>query len=120
MPAGRPTKYDPSMCDKIIECGKSGCSVAEMAGTIGIHKDTLYDWAKSNQEFSDSLKIAIQESQIWWEQKGREATFGGIEGFNPTAFIFQMKNRFREDYADVNKHEVKSENPLVIVTKSEQ
>lgn len=117
MPAGRPTKYDPSMCEKLIECGKRGCSVTEMACAIGISKETLYVWAKDNKEFSDSLKIAVEHSQSWWEQKGREATFGGIEGFNPTAFIFQMKNRFREDYADVNKHEVKSENPLVIVAK---
>jgi transposase len=116
MPAGRPTKYEPQMCEQLIKCGKQGFSVVEMACHIGIHKDTLYDWAKNNPEFSDSLKIAMQHSQDWWEKKGRAATFGEIEGFNPTAYIFQMKNRFREDYSDVNKHEVKTDNPLVIVT----
>jgi len=115
MPAGRPTKYDPKMCEQLIECGKQGFSVNEMASYIGIHKDTLYDWVKTNTDFSDSLKIAVQESQTWWENKGREATFNGKD-FNSTAYIFQMKNRFREDYSDVNKHEVKTDNPLVIVT----
>ena len=103
------------MCEQLIECGKQGFSVNEMASYIGIHKDTLYDWVKTNTDFSDSLKIAVQESQTWWENKGREATFNGKD-FNSTAYIFQMKNRFREDYSDVNKHEVKTDNPLVIVT----
>jgi hypothetical protein len=31
---------------------------------------------------------------------------GEIPGFNSTAFIFQVKNRFREDYRDVQRAEV--------------
>lgn len=116
MAGGRPTKYDPKMCEQLIECGEQGFSITEMACHIGISKETLYDWSRNNQQFSDSLKIAVEKSQAWWEKKGRAATFGEIEGFNPTAYIFQMKNRFREDYSDVNKHEVKTDNPLVIVT----
>jgi hypothetical protein len=28
------------------------------------------------------------------------ATFGATPGFNPTSYIFNMKNRFKEDWRD--------------------
>ena len=42
----------------------------------------------------------MQISQGWWEMKGRQATVGEVEGFNATSFIFNMKNRFKEDWRD--------------------
>jgi len=104
---GRPTKYDPSwMAKKIIEVGKDGGSNAEMALALSISKDTFYNWVKQYPDFSDAVKLAELEAQIWWEKKGRMGATGEIPGFNSTAFIFQVKNRFREDYRDVQRAEV--------------
>jgi hypothetical protein len=100
MPGGRPTKYRPEMCQTVIDAGKIGASLSEMASECGICHDTLIEWQKEKPEFSEAVKRAREESKIWWEKKGRSATFGGEEGFNATAFIFQMKNRFPDDYRE--------------------
>ena len=101
----RPTKYDPETMLPVIESmGHSGESIAALAVALKIHKDTLYRWIKEKPEFSDAVKRFRLRSQLWWEDVGQRATFGGVKGFNATAFIFQMKNRFPDDYAD--RHEV--------------
>jgi len=105
-PGGRPTKYDPAMCDIVIASGKEGKTLAEMAADLEIHRETLNEWRKLHPEFSDALKFALLKSQAWWEERGRQGTFGGIQNFNATGFIFQMKNRFSDDYRDTIKQEV--------------
>ena len=106
MPAGRPSTYKEEYCDTVIECGRDGMGKAEMASKLGISRVTLDDWIGKHPEFSYAIKRAQDESQAWWEQRGRAATFGGVDGFNATAFIFQMKNRFRDDYSDTIKQEL--------------
>jgi hypothetical protein len=44
-------------------------------------------------------------SHAWWEDVGQ--THMVRPGFNATAFIFQMKNRFRDDYRGVQHGEHK-------------
>lgn len=100
MPAGRPTKYKPEMCQTVIECGEEGMGRAEMARELGIHRSTFIDWQDQHEEFSDAVKEAVYRSQAWWEGQGRAATFGAIQGFNATSYIFNMKNRFKEDWKD--------------------
>jgi len=112
MPAGRPSKYDPVFCDAVIEAGKEGKTLAEMAAAIGIDRSTLTDWQEQHPEFSRAVKAGLDAAQAWWEQNGRIATFGGIEGFNATSFIFNMKNRFKADWADRQLHGSDPENPL--------
>jgi hypothetical protein len=47
-----------------------------------------------------AVNEAVALAQAWWESRGRKAVFGGYEGFNATAFIFTMKNRFPADWRD--------------------
>lgn len=98
-PVGRPTKYNPVMCDRVISLGLEGASITEMAFELGIDKTTLYDWLESNPEFSNAVKQAHSASQTWWEKEGRRGIWGG-KAFNATTWIFNMKNRFRDDWAD--------------------
>ena len=100
MPAGRPTKYSCEMCNTVIECGLEGKTVAEMAVAIGVSRETFNEWRHAKPQFSDAVKLGLLYAQAWWEEKGRVATFGGIEGYNATSYIFQMKNRFRDDWSD--------------------
>ena len=97
---GRPTKYVPAMCDRVIALGAQGMGKAEMAVELGVAYSTFDLWQKDRPEFSEAVKEAVRQSQAWWERQGRLATFGKLDGFNATAFIFQMKNRFREDWRD--------------------
>lgn len=103
-PVGRPSKYKPEFCDVVIAAGEEGKTLAGMAEACDVYRDTLNDWMDKHPEFSSAVKRGLQKAQVWWEAKGMEATFGGVDGFNATSYIFNMKNRFKEDWRD--KHEV--------------
>jgi hypothetical protein len=96
----RPTKYDPGMCDTVIAAGEEGKTLAEMAAELDVDRATVNEWIERHEEFSRAVKRGLDKAQAWWEKQGRIATFGGFDGFNATSYIFQMKNRFREDWRD--------------------
>lgn len=98
-PGGRPSGYNPEFCDLVVEMGKTGASKAEMALDLDIAWSTFQSWEQQHEEFSVAVKKAMQLSRGWWEKQGRLKTFNDKD-FNPTSYIFQMKNRFREDWAD--------------------
>ena len=100
MPAGRPSKYKPEFCEQVIEYGKEGMSLHEMALELDICYDTLNEWRKEKPEFSDAVKKALTYSQGWWERLGRTAASGYVNNFNATAYIFNKKNRFPADWRD--------------------
>ena len=95
MAGGRPTKYNPEYCEKIIEMGKYGASKHEMALDLDINFSTFLLWQQEHEEFSKAVKEATAISQAWWEKKGRIATFGETPNFNATSYIFNMKNRYK-------------------------
>ena len=105
-PFGRPSKYDPSMLEEMRKVAIDGASKAEMALTIGISRETFNNWEHSNPIFRDAVKECELLSQIWWERHGRKGMTGENPDFNSTAFIFQVKNRFRSDYMDTSRTEV--------------
>lgn len=100
MPAGRPTKYDPAFCDLVLEVGENGGTLAEMAEVCDVERHTLNAWVERHEEFSTAVKRGLQKAQVLWERRGMAATFGDCDGFNATSFIFNMKNRFKEDWRD--------------------
>lgn len=104
-PEGRPSKYQPSFCDVVIQLGKEGASKVEMACALDICKATFYNYEQEYPEFLDAVKKAVMFSQCFWEKQGRIATFGATPNFNATTWIFNMKNRFSEDWKDVSKQE---------------
>lgn len=104
-PGGRPLSYKPEMCDQVIQLMKDGASKTAVAAELGIAKSTLYEWSNKDSaffipEFSDAIKRGEALSQLWWEKAGQMAVMGSVVGFSAAAWIFSMKNRFREDYAD--------------------
>ena len=107
MPAGRPSKYQPEFCEIVISFGKDGMGKAEMASMLSVAYSTFDLWTQEHPEFSEAVKEAQRQSQAWWERKGREATFGEVPGFNATSYIFQMKNRFKDDWRDKQDVDVK-------------
>lgn len=96
----RPTKYDPALCETVLSVGESGGTLAAMAEACDIHRETLNEWLKIHPEFSDAVKRGLQKAQVLWEEKGMKGAFGELDGFNATGFIFNMKNRFKDDWRD--------------------
>ena len=106
MPSGRISKFDKSYCKKLEGFGVDGEGVAEALILLKISRDTFYRWQEEHETFSDAVKQFKRNSQAWWEKEGRKATFGEKPGFNATSFIFNMKNRFKEDWSDMTKTEL--------------
>ena len=104
MPGGRPSKYKKAFCDVVLQVGEEGGTLIEMAEACDVHRETIREWQEKHPEFSDAVKRAEQKSQAWWVNVGKKATLGEVDNFNATSFIFNMKNRFREDWRD--RHEV--------------
>ncbi len=87
----RPTKYDPKMCGQVIELMRDGASLSEVALELGICRDTLYEWKKVSEEFSDTIKRGTELSEAWWLREGRI----NLENpkFSATLWYMNMKNR---------------------------
>lgn len=98
MPAGRPTRYSLGMCDKVIELGKEGMSLCEIADALDITRATLYNWMDQHEEFLDSIKRAREAAQAWWERTGRAGLFA--DKFNAQVWKKSVESRFPDDYRE--------------------
>lgn len=114
----RPSLYEAEFCDRVIELGREGASKAEMSHALGVARSTFQLWEQEHSEFSVAVKKAVELSQGWWESQGRKAVFGKVPGFNATAFIFNMKNRFPADWRD--KQEVEHSGEMTVSTKEQR
>lgn len=116
MPAGRPTKYDPSYCEDVIELGRAGKSLAQMCAHFDIARSTIDQWAQDNPEFSEALSRAKVHAQDWWESKGVEGMTS--DKFNAAIWKKSMEARFRDDYTERREHEHKVQ-PIVIAKEAD-
>ena len=79
----RPTKYSKEIVEKarayITDYEMYGDmipSIEGMAIHLGLHRDTLYDWAKQKDKgFSDILRLTIQNQERTLLNKGLNNTF---------------------------------------------
>ena len=101
---GRPPKYDPAYCMKVLEWGAQGKSRTWIAAAIGVDRDTIYEWAKQYAEFSDAITRAKALEQKWWEDAGQ--TNLTTTGFAQSAWSRSMAARFPDDWREVNRHEM--------------
>lgn len=111
----RPSKYDQSYCDVVIELGAQGKSKAQMAASIGVARSTFALWEREYPAFSAAVKAAMDLSLSWWEEAGQ---LNMRPGFNATAYIFQMKNRFSADYKDRQEQALDLSDPLLSLLSS--
>lgn len=97
-PVGRPSAYKPEFCQEVINLGKAGKSITQIACALGVHKDTVYEWEKTIPEFSDALTRARQESQAWWEDQGQIGLTA--DKFQASLWAKQVSCRFPDDYRE--------------------
>lgn len=115
---GRPSEYEPSYCEKVIELGKEGASVVEMACEIGVSRNTLEtNWTEAHPEFLEAFIYAKQLSQVWWERAGRTGMLhksidGGI-------WSRSMAARFPADWREVKGTELSGPGGSPIHMKAE-
>lgn len=99
-PVGRPTSYRPEYCEKVIELGKLGKSLAQFASNFNVSRQTIDNWAEDYPEFLEALNKAKAHAQDWWENAGQEGMFLGGSGFNAAVWKATVQARFREDYTE--------------------
>jgi len=102
---GRPTKYKEEYCQKLIDHMAEGYSFDSFAGIVDVNIDTLYEWAKVHEEFSDAKSIGSAKSMAWWEKIGRMGMINEIPFFNDRIWRLNMINRFRAQWSDGTKNE---------------
>ena len=90
---GRPSSYNPIYCEQLKELMSKGYSYEAFAGSIGVCKQTLYNWEENHQEFLDAKKEAFAACQFYWETLGMKGVEGTV-GVSASIWIFNMKNRF--------------------------
>ena|SRR3990167_5653193 len=109
---GRPSKYDPSFCQKIVdyfsvepyrvipktkrEIPNDLPFLSNFADSIGVNQDTLHEWCKVHPEFSEAFKKAKELQEQFLVINGLRNNFA--QPFT----IFAMKNMFRW----TDRHEV--------------
>lgn len=101
MAAGQPTKYDPAYCAVIIELGRQGKSVTQMACQLDVVKQTMFNWAADHPEFLDAMTKAKQLSQAWWEDVGQNNIVsmpGAV--LNASVYSRSMAARFPDDWRE--------------------
>lgn len=98
MAGGRPTKYKPEYCERVIDHMKDGASLTSFAAEIEVARSTINEWMGNYPEFSEAVKKGKAKCASWWERLGREGAQGG--DVNPTLVIFGLKNMAADDWRD--------------------
>lgn len=94
-PGGRPTKYDPSLCDELDEylktTGREQQSLPTIQGFslwLNVNDDTLNEWTKIHKEFSATIE---RLKKIQARQLIDDGIYGGKE-VNATIVKLLLQN----------------------------
>ena len=110
-------QYKKEYCEKLIEHMSQGFSLSTFGGTVGVTRQTIYDWIERYPEFKEAKDIAFAKSQEFFEKRLIAKASGAeikTKGFNKkeidtACLIFALKTRFHKDYGDVSKHHIQQE-----------
>lgn len=120
---GRPSKFQPEMCEQARKLSALGATDRELADFFKVSVSTLALWKVEHQEFSDALKLgkevaddrverslyqkavgySVDSVKIFADPKtGAEQIVPFVEHYPPdtTAAIFWLKNRRKDEWRD--------------------
>ena len=107
-PVGRPTDYDPSYCEKVIELGAKGKSFEQMASQLSVSYRTLCNWRDTHEEFFHALREAQALECAWWEDMAQSYLVESKEGekLNTGLWSRSMAARFPKKYSEKVRQEI--------------
>ena len=107
-PVGRPSTYDPAYCEQVIELGKLGKSIEQIAAYLGVGTKTIYNWKDEHPEFLHALDISKDFEQAWWEDQAHAYMVETKEGpkLNASLWSRSMAARFPKKYREQTKTEI--------------
>jgi len=100
---GRPSLYDPSYCERVVEHMQDGASLTSFAAEIDVARSTINEWMSKHPEFSEACARAKAKSAAWWEKQGRSIALTGGGPGAATMTMFGMKNMGGEDWKDASQ-----------------
>ena len=105
---GRPSKYNPDFCQKVIQLGKLGKSVEQIACELDVGTRTMYEWRDVHPEFSHALEVAKECEQDWWESVAQRHMLEEKDApkINATIWSRSMAARFPRKYRESIKQEI--------------
>jgi len=117
-PVGRPTSYDPAFCDRVIELGRIGKSIEQIAANLGFSTRVLFDWRDKNPEFLHALEYAKELELDWWENIAQNMMIESKEGdkLNSSIWSRSMAARFPKKYRESTKTEITGADGAPFVT----
>lgn len=99
--AGRPTKYDPEMCEQARKLCLLGATDKDLANFFGVDEATVNRWKLEHSEFCASIKSGKEIADAEVVQSLYDKALSG----DTTACIFWLKNRRKSDWRDKQDHE---------------
>jgi len=117
-PVGRPSLYDPSYCDKVVELGRLGKSLEQISSNLGVSCRVLYDWRDRFPEFLRALEEAKDAEQTWWEDQAQAYMLENKDSpkLNASIWSRSMAARFPKKYRESVKQEITGENGAPLLT----
>lgn len=117
-PVGRPTLYNPVYCEKVIELGKLGKSIEQIASNIGVSTRVMFDWKEKYPEFLHALEQAKELELDWWENIAQNMMIESKEGdkLNSSIWSRSMAARFPKKYRESTKTEITGADGAPLVT----
>jgi hypothetical protein len=93
---GRPTNYKPEYCQRVLDLGNQGYSLAMIIAEIGAgSRQTIENWKEAHPEFFDAITRARELALAYWERLGLANT--GNRDFNSNLYRIIMAARFAAD-----------------------
>lgn len=141
MPAGRPSKYDPTFVVQAQKLTEFGATDIEVADFFEIDVRTLYRWKNTNEEFCQALNAGKEKADervvnslfqraVGYEQEAVKifmpagaaapvyAPYREKVAPDTTAAIFWLKNRQPEKWRD--KQEVEHSGAIDVTSKEQR
>ncbi len=128
MPAPKGNNFNVKW--KTPEDRKAACEAvcAHLAEGFSKASFPLADWDTVERYMADfpedfpakKVEKALRLQKFEWERLGLKGVRGEIDGFNATAWIFNMKNRFRAEWNDTVKSEHSGPDGGAIVQRVER
>jgi hypothetical protein len=92
--AGQPTKYRKKYCEVALDyVGEQGKSIVQLAKHLKVSRQTIYQWANDNPEFSDTLTCAKDWAEAIWEDRYLDMMTSRES--NPQLVKLYFANRFK-------------------------
>ena len=106
-------KYKPELAEQLLDLGKKGKYVTQVAAIFGVCRESLYQWSMDSNkpEFVEAWPLYKTFCQNWWMDLGVKGIMGEIPKWQYTPWIYMMKCLFREEWLSDQKqtHEVNTE-----------